>query len=83
MGSKSYKLKDQTKTVDAGERTILKLKPKSSKDARRIAKAIKKYKKAPRKKKQKLAVKAPIPIAVEGIDAAANSLVEKRVVGLK
>ena len=77
----SYKLESQTKTIAGGSRKILKLKPKSKRDARKISKAIRKYKKAPRKKKRKLAVKAPIKVVA--VDGAGNREVEKRVVTLK
>ena len=79
---KGYKLKPQTKQVEGGERTILRLKLKKKQgSAKKVAKAIKRYKKAPRKKKQKLAVKAPVQIVAT--DSAGNTEVEKRVVRLK
>jgi hypothetical protein len=79
--NKSYKMKPQTRTLKTGKRKTLKLTPKSKKDAKKIAKAIRKYNKAPRKKKQKLAVK--FPVKVVATDAAGNRGAEKRVVGLK
>jgi sugar lactone lactonase YvrE len=51
---KSYKLKPQTKSVGEGTKKTLKLKPKKSKDAKKIAKALKKGKKAKAKLKVKL-----------------------------
>ena len=53
VAKKSYKLKPQTKSVSSGSSKNLKLKPKKSKDAKKIAKALKKGKKA----KAKLTVK--------------------------
>ncbi|MGB6423676.1 MAG: hypothetical protein WBF18_00200 [Solirubrobacterales bacterium] len=50
---KTYKLKPQTEAVGSGQSKTLKLKPKKSKDAKKIAKALKKGKKA----KAKLTVK--------------------------
>lgn len=78
---KSYKLKPVTKAVDGGKRKVLKLKPAGKADAKKIKKAIKKYKQAPKKKRKKLAVKAPIKVV--GTDASGNKAVEKRVVTLK
>ncbi len=53
VGKKSYKLKKQTKNVSPGSSKNLKLKLKKSKDAKKIAKALKQGKKA----KAKLTVK--------------------------
>ena len=68
---KSYKLKSQTKSVSEGTKRTLKLKPKKRKQAKKIAKALKKGKKA----KAKLAVKLT--------DGAGNKKVEKLKVKLK
>ena len=78
---KGYELKDVSKQIDAGERTILRLKLKKKKDVKKVKQAIKRYKKAPRKQKQKLAVKAPVQVVAT--DAAGNEENEKRVVRLK
>jgi len=55
VGRKSYKLKSQTKGIGSGESKNLKLKPKKAKDAKKIAKALKKGKKAKAKLKVELA----------------------------
>ncbi len=81
VGKKSYKLKPQSKQAAANQTTKLVLKPKKSKDAKKIAKAIKKFKKASGKKKKKLAVKAKLQVTAA--DAAANEQGVRRVVGLK
>jgi hypothetical protein len=67
----SYKLKTETKSVSEGKKKILKLKPKKSKDAKKIAKALKQGKKA----KAKLTVKLT--------DEAGNSKSTKLSVTLK
>jgi len=46
VAKKSYKLKKQAKSISPGSSRNLKLKPKKSKDAKKIAKALKKGKKA-------------------------------------
>ena len=79
--NKTYNLKPQTRTLKAGKRKTFKLVPRSKKDAKKIAKAIREYSKAPRKKKQKLAVK--VQVKVVATDAAGNKSAEKRLVGLK
>ena len=71
VGKKSYKLKKQTKSVSSGSSKTLKLKPKKSKDAKKIAKALKQGKKA----KAKLTVKLT--------DEAGNSKSTKLSVKLK
>lgn len=53
LGKKSYNLRPQTKSVPAGSSKDLKLKPKKSKDAKKIAKALKMGREA----KAKLTVK--------------------------
>ena len=78
---KGYKLQPQTKVVEAGERVILPLKLKKNKDAKKVKQAIKRYKKAPKKKKPKVAVKARVQAVAT--DAAGNRLAEKRVVRLR
>jgi hypothetical protein len=67
---KTYKLKPVTKSVSSGSSKNLKLKPKKSKDRKKIAKALKKGKKA----KAKLTVKLT--------DEAGNSETEKLLVKL-
>ena len=51
---KSYKLKPRTRSVNSGQSTNLKLKPKKSKDVKKIAKALKRGKKATAKLTVKL-----------------------------
>ncbi len=70
-GKKSYKLKRRTKSVSSGSSKELRLKPKKSRDAKKIAKALKKGKKA----KAKLSVKLT--------DGAGNERTEKLSVKLK
>lgn len=60
---------------------MLRLKLQKKKDRKAVVKAIKKWKKASRKKKRKLAVRAPLKVVAT--DAADNKQVEKRVVRLK
>ena len=71
VGKQSNKLKKQTKSVSSGSSKNLKLKPKKSKDARKIAKALKKGKEA----KAKLTVKLT--------DEAGNKKSQKLSVKLK
>ncbi len=71
LGKKSYKLKPASKSVSSGKQKNLKLKPKKSKDAKKIAKALKQGKKA----KAKLTVKLT--------DEAGNKKTEKLSVRLK
>ena len=71
VGKRSYALKPQSKSVFSGSSKNLKLKPKKSKDAKKIAKALKKGKKA----KAKLTVKLT--------DEAGNTKTEKLSVRLK
>ncbi len=67
----TYKLKPQSKSVASGEQKTLKLKPKKGKDAKKIAKALKKGKKANAK------------LTVELSDGAGNAESEKLSVTLK
>ena len=71
IGKKSYKLKSASKSVSSGKKKTLKLKPKKSKDAKKIAKALKQGKKAKAKLKVKLT------------DEAGNKKTEKLSVKLK
>ncbi|MGB2852743.1 MAG: beta-propeller fold lactonase family protein [Solirubrobacterales bacterium] len=71
VGKRSYKLKPRTKTVSSGSSKTLKLKPKKSKEAKKIVKAMKKGKKA----KAKLIVKLT--------DEAGNKKTEKLSIRLK
>jgi hypothetical protein len=71
VGKKSYKLKPLTKSVSSGDSKNLKLKPKKSKDKKKIAKALKKGKKAEAK------------LTVKLTDEAGNNKTEKLSVGLK
>ena len=71
LGKKSYKLKPASKSVSSGKNKNLKLKPKKSKDAKKIAKALKQGKKA----KAKLTVKLT--------DEAGNKRTENLEVKLK
>jgi hypothetical protein len=71
FGSNSYRLRPRTKSVPSGKSKNLKLKPKKSKDAKRIAKALKKGKRATAKLTVKLA------------DAAGNKKTKKLSVKLK
>ena len=71
LKKKRYKLNSQSKSVGAGKKKSLKLKPKKRKDARRIAKAMKKGKKAKATLKVKLT------------DAAGNKKTTKLSVKLK
>ncbi len=54
VGKKSYALKPASKSVSSGKNKNLKLKPKKSKDAKKIAKALKQGKKAKAKLTMKL-----------------------------
>ena len=71
VGKRSYKLRPKTKTVNSGSSKNLKLKPKKSKDAKQIAKKLKKGKKAKATLKLKLT------------DEAGNKRSEKLLVKLK
>jgi Tol biopolymer transport system component len=71
LGKRSYKLKRQAKSVSEGESKNLKLKPKKSKDAKKIAKFLEKGKKAKARLKVKLT------------DEAGNNKTEKLSVKLK
>lgn len=80
-GSKSYKLKSVTKTVEAGERVILRFKLTKKKLQKKVKKALKRYKKANGKRKQQLTVKAQIKVVATAADG--DRLVEKRVIRLR
>jgi hypothetical protein len=69
--AKSYKLKDVSKSLLAGAKKTLKLKPKKSKDKRKIAAALADHKK----------VKAKIEITIT--DDVGNEVVQKKTVKLK
>ncbi len=69
--SRSYKLKPVSKSVSNGKKTTVKLKPKKSKDAKKIAKALKKGSKG----------KAKIKVVLS--DAAGNSKKTRLAVKLK
>ena len=71
VGKRAYPLRPVTKNVTSGSSKTLKLKPKKKKDARKIAKTLKKGKKA----KAKLTVKLS--------DEAGNEKTEKLKVKLK
>ena len=68
---KSYKLKPVTKSVSSGQTKNLKLKPKKSKDAKKIAKALKR------------GTKAKAKLTVELSDEAGNEKTTKLAVRLK
>ena len=71
VGKKSYKLQPQSKSVNSDQSKNLKLKPKKSKDAKKIAKALKRGKKAKAK------------VTVKLTDEAGNARSEKLSVTLK
>ena len=80
--TKKLKLKSVTKTVEPGERVILRLKLAKKKLERKVKKAIKRYKKAKGgKQKRKLAVRSQIKVVAT--DADGDKLIEKRVVKLR
>lgn len=69
--AKKVKMKGQTKSIDAGEATVLKLKPKGKKNKKKLKKAVKKGKK----------VRVPVSVRID--EAEGDSVVLKRVVRLK
>ncbi len=71
LANKSFKLRRKAKGVESGESKTLKLKPKKSKDAKRIARALKQGEKAKAKLKVKL------------IDGVGNKKTERLSVKLK
>ncbi len=71
QGHHSYKLKGQKKAVGEAKRKLLVLKPKRSKDARKVKQALKHHK----------AVKAKLTVKLT--DALGNKVVEPRTVRLK
>lgn|GEM_PF-5531020 len=71
VGKKKYPLTSAPTNLAAGAARTLTLVPKNKKAAKRITQALKKWRKAPKRKQKKLAVKARLSAA--GADAAGNT----------
>jgi hypothetical protein len=81
VGKKAFLLKAQLKRVRGGRRIAIKLKPAKKLDAKKIAAAIKRWRRASGKAKRQLAVKAVLKVVVT--DQAGNRQVKRQVVTLR
>jgi hypothetical protein len=81
VGGRKYRLKALRRTIAAGKRATVRIKPASKRDAKRIAAALKRWRGAKGKAKRRLAVKAVLKIVVT--DGAGNREVKRQLVILK